>query len=63
MTANRKEHCDFAVLNTSGKCIADCHRNWSNGFKTDCIGKTTDYQMIDEGREVPLGRALKLERI
>jgi hypothetical protein len=62
MTANRKEHCAFAVLNTSGKCIADCHRNWDNDFEQDCIGIETDYELIDSGREVVLGRSLKLGR-
>lgn len=51
---NRKEHCQFKVLNLHGKCVASCHRQHINA---DCIGienpkKTSEYVDIARGRKM-----------
>jgi hypothetical protein len=63
MTADRNEHCAFAVLNTSGKCIAVCHRNEDNDYDCDCIGNITDSDLIEDGREIQLCRANNIWRL
>ena len=37
---NREDHCDFKVLNSAGRCIADCGYNRISHFKRDCLGHT-----------------------
>ena len=39
----RAEHCAFAKLDMSGKCIAICsHNRLINGFMCDCIAIKSD---------------------
>jgi hypothetical protein len=39
----RSEHCTFAKLDMSGKCIAICsHNRFICGFMCDCIGIKSD---------------------
>ena len=50
----RKKHCAFAVLNRSGRCIADCWMNREREFCSDCTGRnaqahpTTDVTLTHE---------------
>jgi hypothetical protein len=37
--SERQEHCAFARLNPSGRCIALCHYN-TGPVDEDCIGNT-----------------------
>ena len=34
----RESHCTFAVLNSAGRCVADCQYNRATGFRSDCMG-------------------------
>jgi len=56
-----RDHCAFAKLNGSGRCIADCHRNLKVGFKHDCEGITREREehLEIEGREYQLGGRFK----
>ena len=59
MKIERTEHCAFAVLNTNGRCIAQCkHNDTVEGV--DCIGNDGD--TLSHVCEVHLGLNLKLEK-
>ena len=43
VTMTREEHCAFAKLDVSGKCIASCsHNRLIDGFMCDCIAIKSD---------------------
>lgn len=49
----REEQCGLAVVNGSGRCIADCHWVWESGCTEDCVGnKDSEDHHEQEGREV-----------
>ena len=58
----RKEHCDFAVLNGQGRCIAACTHNWNTMFEQDCTGNTREGEtdMLEAGRECTIAGGKKL---
>jgi hypothetical protein len=39
MKQKRDKHCDYAVLNLNGRCIAVCHYNQDSDYEYDCTGK------------------------
>lgn len=43
----RSAHCQYAVVNRYGRCIAGCHYNWDSQFEHDCTGKD---RVDDEAR-------------
>jgi len=44
----RKKHCSFAVLNSNGRCVADCWMNREREFCSDCTGMNSQaYPTMD----------------
>ena len=59
MSLKRNKHCAFAVLNSAGRCVADCIYNHKNRkLKLDCTGKkgehhdTTGHEVQLKGRRI-----------
>lgn len=50
----RTEHCNGAILNTYGKCIAECKYNSLNHYEFDCIGNSNDDEKYWDGREIQI---------
>ncbi len=50
-----EKHCCFRVLNSAGRCIADCQYNRESGYSQDCIGRVGNTSGND-GRKIQLGQ-------
>lgn len=51
----RQKHCGLAILNSFGRCIANCYWNIQNLYNRDCTGKEREPFDPEEGKEIEVG--------